>query len=319
MCAVLLAGNIQSFSSATAERDEFKAGFNNLKNIRDRLQANYGTLKQQSDQLRTSYNDMQRNLEGLQIKHSNVTATKDRLQAKYSNLQRQKDELQTRFGTLIANRDQLQSNYSSLRRDKDQLQRSYNALSTSKNNIETSYNSLWKEKDQLQSRYNSLLRTKDRSQTNYSSLLADRDKLQDRIERLKVKLRRKILLRVPCKLGWKKFDISCYFISTMKRNWTESRKSCKAQGTDLVVIESREEQVRKRKMLGRLKLCPNSGAGILQEAGFTDRCVSQRFWQIGQPNSYSGNQDCAEIVQDTSVGEWNDDGCFAEQIWICEN
>uniref|UniRef100_A0A3B4YE90 CD209 antigen-like protein E n=1 Tax=Seriola lalandi dorsalis TaxID=1841481 RepID=A0A3B4YE90_SERLL len=213
----------------------------------------------------------------------------------------QKDELQTRFGTLIANRDQLQSNYSSLRRDKDQLQRSYNALSTSKNNIETSYNSLWKEKDQLQSRYNSLLRTKDRSQTNYSSLLI----------LLRIYLVNYYNLCVPCKLGWKKFDISCYFISTMKRNWTESRKSCKAQGTDLVVIESREEQVRKRKMLGRLKLCPNSG--------FVSVILCIRFWQIGQPNSYSGNQDCAEIVQDTSVGEWNDDGCFAEQIWICEN
>ncbi|XP_023249392.1 CD209 antigen-like protein E [Seriola lalandi dorsalis] len=260
---------------------------------------------------------MQRNLEGLQIKHSNVTATKDRLQAKYSNLQRQKDELQTRFGTLIANRDQLQSNYSSLRRDKDQLQRSYNALSTSKNNIETSYNSLWKEKDQLQSRYNSLLRTKDRSQTNYSSLLADRDKLQDRIERLKVKLR-----RVPCKLGWKKFDISCYFISTMKRNWTESRKSCKAQGTDLVVIESREEQVF---VNGVLKKGQNAWIGLTdkQKEGtwmwVDDTPITTKFWQIGQPNSYSGNQDCAEIVQDTSVGEWNDDGCFAEQIWICEN
>uniref|UniRef100_A0A3B4TW07 CD209 antigen-like n=1 Tax=Seriola dumerili TaxID=41447 RepID=A0A3B4TW07_SERDU len=154
-------------------------------------------------------------------------------------------------------------------------------------------------------------------QTNYSSLLADRDQLQDRAERLKVKLR-----GVPCKLGWKKFDISCYFISTMKRNWTESRKSCKAQGTDLVVIESREEQVF---VNGVLKKGQNAWIGLTdkQKEGnwmWVDGTpLITKFWQIGQPNSYNGNQDCAEIVQDTSLGEWNDDGCFAEQIWICEN
>ena len=44
-----------------------------------------------------------------------------------------------------------------------------------------------------------------------------------------------------------------------------------------------------------------------------------RYWQPGQPNSFNGNQDCGEIVPNSSgVGEWNDDGCFAEQIGICE-
>lgn len=44
-----------------------------------------------------------------------------------------------------------------------------------------------------------------------------------------------------------------------------------------------------------------------------------RFWQPGQPNSYNGKQDCGELLHESSgVGQWNDDGCFAEQIWICE-
>lgn len=41
-------------------------------------------------------------------------------------------------------------------------------------------------------------------------------------------------------------------------------------------------------------------------------------WQAGQPNSYGGNQDCGELVATEGGGEWNDDGCFSEQIWICE-
>lgn len=45
-----------------------------------------------------------------------------------------------------------------------------------------------------------------------------------------------------------------------------------------------------------------------------------RYWQPNQPNSFNGNQDCGEIVpKSPGVGEWNDDGCFAEQQWICEN
>lgn len=43
-----------------------------------------------------------------------------------------------------------------------------------------------------------------------------------------------------------------------------------------------------------------------------------RYWQPGQPNSFNRNQDCGEIVQKEGGGEWNDDGCFAEQLGICE-
>lgn len=45
----------------------------------------------------------------------------------------------------------------------------------------------------------------------------------------------------------------------------------------------------------------------------------RRYWQPGQPNSYGGNQDCGEILQDSSgPGQWNDDACGAQQTWVCE-
>lgn len=45
-----------------------------------------------------------------------------------------------------------------------------------------------------------------------------------------------------------------------------------------------------------------------------------RYWQPGQPNSHEGNQDCGELVKVSlkAEGEWNDDGCFGKQVWICE-
>ncbi|KAG7237967.1 hypothetical protein INR49_031483 [Caranx melampygus] len=208
----------------------------------------------------------------------------------------------------MTNRDQIRSNYSSLKMDMDNLQKIYDGMRLSKNSLESSYKSLWKEKDQWQSRYNSLWRTNSRLQANYSLLVTDRDALQNKTDQLMEKLRGK-----PCKSGWIKFDFSCYFISTLKRNWTESRSACKAQGADLVVFINK-----------KLKKGQNIWIGLtdsLMEGKWVwvdGSPVTMQFWQPGQPNSFNGNQDCAELVQTVTTGEWNDDGCFAEQSWICE-
>lgn len=42
-----------------------------------------------------------------------------------------------------------------------------------------------------------------------------------------------------------------------------------------------------------------------------------RYCGTGQPNSFNGNQDCGEFVQEKGGGEWNDDGCSGELL-ICE-
>ncbi|XP_037636694.1 asialoglycoprotein receptor 1-like isoform X2 [Sebastes umbrosus] len=282
----------QSYSSVTTERDEFKASFNNLKNESDQLQVSYNTLKQESDQLQTN---------------------KDQLQTKYSSLLKQKDELQTLSVTLRANRDQLQSNYSSLKINKDQLQRSYNTLSLSKIFLQTRYNSLEKDKERLQSSYNTLQREKEQLQTKYTSLAAARDQLQKKIDKVRAK---------PCQTGWSKFDISCYFVSNLEKNWTQSRQYCIAEGADLVVIDSRDEQAFVNGLLDDGKnawtgMTDSIIEGIWMWVDGTP--VTTTYWGEDQPNSYDGNQDCGETVQKSlGVGEWNDDGCFGDQNFICE-
>ncbi|XP_027761902.1 C-type lectin domain family 4 member D-like, partial [Empidonax traillii] len=46
-----------------------------------------------------------------------------------------------------------------------------------------------------------------------------------------------------CPKGWKRFQNSCYFLSLDKMSWAESEQNCTGMGSQLVVINSEEEQV----------------------------------------------------------------------------
>ncbi|XP_068570215.1 low affinity immunoglobulin epsilon Fc receptor-like [Cebidichthys violaceus] len=297
----------QSYTALTTERDEFRASFNNLTNENNQLQASYNTIKRESDQLQTSFNNMQKS-------HNNLTSTKDQLQTNYRNLQREKDEFQTLSITLRANRDQLQSNYSSLKKNKDQLQISYNTMSTSKDDLQIRYNSLTNDKDRLQSSYNSQQNEKEQLQNKYNSLVKVKDELEKKIN--------KVRAGRPCQRGWSKFEMSCYFVSTKRKNWTLSREDCIAEGADLVIIDSRDEQVF---VNGLMTLRLNVWIGMtdsVTEGTWTwvdGTPVTTTYWEAGQPNSHKGGQDCGEIMQRSSgVETWNDETCSYVQKYICE-
>ncbi|XP_026203049.1 atrial natriuretic peptide receptor 1-like [Anabas testudineus] len=42
--------------------------------------------------------------------------------------------------------------------------------------------------------------------------------------------------------GWKKFGCSCYFKSTKNKTWSQRRTDCRNRGSDLMMINSKEEQ-----------------------------------------------------------------------------
>uniref|UniRef100_A0AAQ4PB53 C-type lectin domain-containing protein n=1 Tax=Gasterosteus aculeatus aculeatus TaxID=481459 RepID=A0AAQ4PB53_GASAC len=219
----------QSYSALTAERDEFKASFSNLRNKSDQLQASYNTLKEERDQLKTSYDDMQKSLNELQADHKTLQATKDQLQTNYRTLQREKEEFQALSVTLRANRDQLQSDYSSLKRNKDQLQASYNTLKEERDQLKTSYDDMQKGLNELQADH----KKKEQLQNSYRNLTQVKDELEKKINNVRGK---------SCENGWRKFDMSCYFISTEGKTWMSSRTDCISKRADLVIIDSREEQ-----------------------------------------------------------------------------
>ncbi len=43
--------------------------------------------------------------------------------------------------------------------------------------------------------------------------------------------------------GWLHSNFSFYFISSLKKSWTESRRYCTERGADLIIINNREKQV----------------------------------------------------------------------------
>ncbi|NXM69092.1 CLC4D protein, partial [Serilophus lunatus] len=45
--------------------------------------------------------------------------------------------------------------------------------------------------------------------------------------------------------GWKRFQKSCYFLSTDRMPWVESEQNCTGMGSHLVVINSMEEQLKR--------------------------------------------------------------------------
>ncbi|KAM6952041.1 uncharacterized protein PEZ65_008987 [Lycodopsis pacificus] len=292
----------QSYTALTTERDEFKTSYNNLTNDNDQLQASYYTLKQENDQLQTSYNNMQKS-------HNNLTATKDQLQTNNRNLRREKDEFQTLSISLRATRDQLQSNYSSMKINKDQLQRSYNTLSTREDDLQIRYNSLTNDKDRLQSSYDSLQNEKEELQNRYNSLVKVKDELEKEINKLGGK---------TCQSGWRKFENSCYFVSTVKKNWASSRADCIAKGADLVIIDSRDEQAFVNGLTSNyawIGLTDSVTEGTWMWVDGTP--VTTTYWKGGQPDSFGGNQDCGETWS-SGVGGWSDESCSYNQIFICE-
>uniref|UniRef100_A0A8L0DQR9 C-type lectin domain-containing protein n=1 Tax=Oncorhynchus mykiss TaxID=8022 RepID=A0A8L0DQR9_ONCMY len=72
---------------------------------------------------------------------------------------------------------------------------------------------------------------RDQLQTRYNNLTTERDRLQNLL-----------CEKTCCSDGWKKFECSCYFISTEEKTLEKSRQDCLEGGTDLVIINSKEEQ-----------------------------------------------------------------------------
>uniref|UniRef100_A0A3B4Z5Y4 C-type lectin domain-containing protein n=1 Tax=Seriola lalandi dorsalis TaxID=1841481 RepID=A0A3B4Z5Y4_SERLL len=46
-----------------------------------------------------------------------------------------------------------------------------------------------------------------------------------------------------CPADWREINSRCYFLSSEQKTWGESRKYCQRNGSDLVVIDSEQEQV----------------------------------------------------------------------------
>uniref|UniRef100_UPI0037E779BD CD209 antigen-like protein E n=1 Tax=Semicossyphus pulcher TaxID=241346 RepID=UPI0037E779BD len=123
--------------------------------------------------------------------------------------------------------------------------------------------------------------------------------------------------------GWVYLHPSFYYISSTKKSWQESREDCQQRGADLLIINSKEEQVcihdfsRKFHKLMWIGLTQRQSRGIWKWVDGT--LLTKSYWGPGEPNSYQGKtEDCAEIKLHDNENSWNDIPCGDQNFWICE-
>ncbi|XP_055364164.1 uncharacterized protein LOC114843184 [Betta splendens] len=253
----------------------------------------------------------------LQTSYNNLTEQKDQLQTSYNNLTEQKDQLQTSYNNLTEVKDQLQTSYNNLTEEKDQLQTSYNNLTKEKDQLQTSYNNLTEQKDQLQTSYNNLTEVKDQLQTSYNNLTEEKDRLLKQVQDFYTEPQRKP--EAPHSQEWTYFSGSFYYISSTMKSWQESRNDCLQKKSDLVIINSPEEQefIRSWKKRAWIGLTDAETEGTWKWVDGT-LLESPRYWARSEPNNAVNNEDCGEIKNFDSQNSWNDLPCDLQNNWICE-
>ncbi|XP_026156081.1 CD209 antigen-like protein A [Mastacembelus armatus] len=182
------------------------------------------------------------------------------------------------------------------------------------------YVSVKLENEQLKIRNNNLSSSYNQSQNDLKQLqekihnmAADNSQLQEEVKKLKDKIEGKW-----CPEGWTRFGCSCYFKSTEKKWWYESRTDCRNKGADLVSINSKEEQ----EFVTKLNVMGQSWIGLrtVQEGStYTWKWVdvsplTETFWATGHGNPTGWYYaSCCD-----QQGKWTTNYDREYKTWICE-
>ncbi|XP_041867753.1 CD209 antigen-like protein E isoform X2 [Melanotaenia boesemani] len=114
-----------------------------------------------------------------------------------------------------------------------------------------------------------------------------------------------------CSDGWIRFGHSCYFISTERKTWTESRNYCQERGADLVIINSKEEQEFLSKLSSWFWIGLEwTGRGWKWLDGSP---LTETFWKVGGQNRYGSYTVCYNYQ-----GKWETAYSSYISCWICE-
>ncbi|NXS87897.1 CLC4E protein, partial [Erpornis zantholeuca] len=127
-----------------------------------------------------------------------------------------------------------------------------------------------------------------------------------------------------CPKGWIRFQRSCYFLSTDRMNWAESEQNCTGMGSQLVVINSKAEQVFLSEKIKRDTKKENFYIGLFAEkvgqwqwVDKTPYNVTAVFWRQGEPSGIPEN--CTVMhVRAEPPKNWNDVQSSLVHHRICE-
>ncbi|XP_076027212.1 C-type lectin domain family 4 member K-like isoform X2 [Genypterus blacodes] len=146
-------------------------------------------------------------------------------------------------------------------------------------------------------------------QISLKNLIEERDKLKRKLK----------VVDEYSSEGWVYFRDSLYSVSSIMKNWQDSRDDCLQRGADLMIINSKEEQDFAKRFKKQLWI----GLNDIETEGtwkwLDGTPLNSSYWGNGEPNHYnSRNEDCGEIKYYDLENSLNDLPCQDKNFWICE-
>ena len=123
-----------------------------------------------------------------------------------------------------------------------------------------------------------------------------------------------------CPKNWVRFGDSCYKFSSKSASWNAAKAFCEAQGSHLLVINSRAENQAigthsSHHLLIGLHRDPNHQSRWLWVDGSRPNFTN---WLSGEPNNAGGSEACVELASQRHGWKWNDISCTASLRFVCE-
>ncbi|XP_071343771.1 L-selectin-like [Trachinotus anak] len=122
-------------------------------------------------------------------------------------------------------------------------------------------------------------------------------------------------------VGW------TYHYSNKTVNWTEARQHCKTNYTDMVVIQSQEENNYLVSLLPDRDSSPYYWIGITKShmnetwtwIGNNSTWIGNESWAENEPNNNHSTEFCVEIYvnKGKNRGKWNDEKCSRPKSPVC--
>ncbi|XP_067282663.1 immune-related, lectin-like receptor 4 [Pseudorasbora parva] len=158
--------------------------------------------------------------------------------------------------------------------------------------------------------------------TELSAVLQDMDHRQQNLSMA--------LNNSACPKDWEYYAGKCYYFSSNKMNWEQSRDSCISDGGHLVIINSGDEQEFLMRNL-KTKYKARFWIGLTDEKNenqwlWVDNTkLSIKYWIKSEPDNWKGpkgndykGEDCVIITPELNTQSWSDGFCSTLYRRICE-
>ncbi|XP_019203129.1 C-type lectin domain family 12 member B isoform X1 [Oreochromis niloticus] len=174
--------------------------------------------------------------------------------------------------------------YALNKNENNKFQIKHEEVQTKYDKLNHVYNDTKKNHTELQDELQDTKTNLTQLQSSYDKLSKNHSQLQEEVKKLKEKIEEK------CPDRWRRFGSSCYFKSTERKTWSESRRDCQDKGADLVMINSKEEQEFIRKLGGEswIGLYFKWTSGGYKWEWVDGSALTQTFWAEGYGNPSSG-------------------------------